>query len=89
MVRPRMLPLSQDMRLWRVTSKEDVIKCNDEKLTSGGTARYVHDAEEALSDHFFAAGGPWPDVIASPTHLVDNDRAPNYDTEVRSCARVM
>lgn len=71
------------MRLWQERTKEDVIQCNNEKLVAGSTRSYVHDAEEAISTHFFPEGGPWPDMIVGPTQLTASDEYPSYDTEVR------
>ncbi|CAB1109494.1 unnamed protein product [Ectocarpus sp. CCAP 1310/34] len=60
----------QDMRLYQVSGKTDSVVCNNEKLTSGSTAAFVHSAKEFLASTAFRDGTQWPATILAPSYLV-------------------
>lgn len=76
----------QDMRLWTVSSSDNMIVCNDEKLASGGTAEYIRSAKELLRDEIFKDdGSPWPNVILAPSFMYGGEDEYILPVEVSNC----
>lgn len=72
----------QDMRLWTADTRDDSVVCNNEKLVSGGTTEYLHEAAVFLRQFLFADGTHWPDAILASSMLVTREDSPNNAVQV-------
>ncbi|CAM9310004.1 unnamed protein product, partial [Laminaria digitata] len=71
-----------DLRLYAIGGVEDETVCNNEKLQSGSTAKYVRSCKHFLDWQIFQEGTDWPSAIMAPAFLVNTEKAANVAIEV-------
>ncbi|CAM9904286.1 unnamed protein product, partial [Scytosiphon promiscuus] len=73
----------QDLRLYEIgQASGDSTVCHGEKLAANSTAEYISSSERYLRETIFQDGGPWPSAIMAPSHMVDENGAPNLQINV-------